>query len=319
MRLFGVTMVRNESDVIEAFVRHNLGILDGLAIVDHGSCDGTSEILAELVREGLPLRLLRDYEPAFLQSLRITTLVRETLQNESADFVFALDADEFLHVPSRERLERALLDVPSGMHAVAHWPTYVPDSFADGLAFGSGHLRRRLKVERHTALGYHKVVVGRALLTRPDDRVGEGNHLVRSPHDVAAPPHARLRQDIACVAHCPVRSRSQLESKVIIGHLAYAARPGLEKSVGFHWHDLYDDLRAGRSFTSDRLLEIACNYGLARDQWTPVSEIELTEDPVPLAFELRYPPPVAMDTLRRVMLFAETLVERRADPRRPPS
>ena len=57
-------------------------------------------------------------------------------------------------------------------------------------------------------------------------------------------------------------------------------------------------------------MEIACNYGLPRNEWTPVSAIELTEDPVPLACELRYPPPVAMDTVRRLMFFAETLVAR---------
>ena len=309
MRLCGVAMVRNEADVIEAFVRHNLSILDGLAIVDHGSFDGTTEILAELQREGLPLRISRDSDPAFLQSARITEVARQTL-GAGADFVFALDADEFLRVPDRKQAERALQEVPPGMHAVAHWPTYVPDSFEDNLPFGRGHLRRRLKVERHTAQGYHKVIAGRALLERPHDRIGEGNHLVGSPNEVAAPPHARLRQDIACVAHCPVRSRSQLESKVIIGYLAYEARSALPNSVGFHWRDLYEDLRAGRSFTPDRLLEIACNYGLPREEWASISSIELTEDPVPLAFELRYPPPFAMDTLHRVMRFAETLVAR---------
>ena len=34
MRLFGVTMVRNEADVIEAYVRHNLTVLDGLVVID---------------------------------------------------------------------------------------------------------------------------------------------------------------------------------------------------------------------------------------------------------------------------------------------
>ena len=167
MRLWGVAMVRNEADVVEAFVRHNLSILDGLAIVDHGSFDGTAEILTNLRREGLPLHIGQDHEPSFQQSLRITQAARKTLAEEGADFVFALDADEFLRVPDRERVEQALRDVPPGMHAVAHWLTYVPDSFADGLPFGPGHLRRRLRVERHTEQGYHKVIVGRALLERP--------------------------------------------------------------------------------------------------------------------------------------------------------
>ena len=42
-------MLRNEADVVESFVRHNLSLLDGLLVVDHGSSDGTSEILDALV------------------------------------------------------------------------------------------------------------------------------------------------------------------------------------------------------------------------------------------------------------------------------
>src|ERR1700681_2600267 len=117
MRLFGVAMVRNEADVIEAFVRHNLSVLDGLAIVDHGSFDATSDILAKLQAEKLPLHIERDDRPEYFQSARTTALVRETLRREQADFVFALDADEFLKCPSRQTLEQALGDVPPGIHA----------------------------------------------------------------------------------------------------------------------------------------------------------------------------------------------------------
>ena len=34
-------MVRNENDVIESFVRHNLELMDEMHIIDHGSSDGT--------------------------------------------------------------------------------------------------------------------------------------------------------------------------------------------------------------------------------------------------------------------------------------
>jgi len=37
--------VRNEADIVEAFVRHNLVLLDGIAIVDHASVDATPDIL----------------------------------------------------------------------------------------------------------------------------------------------------------------------------------------------------------------------------------------------------------------------------------
>src|SRR6266567_2236174 len=164
MRLFGISMVRNEADVIEAFVRHNLSVLDGLVMRDHDSIDGTAEILAKLQAEGLPVRVARDADPAYRQSETMTTLAREALTRDGADFVFALDADEFLKVESRLGLERALADVPPGMNAVLHWHTYVPDAFDDVSGVGPGHLWWRLKTERQTAL---KVVASRALVARP--------------------------------------------------------------------------------------------------------------------------------------------------------
>ena len=306
MRLFGVTMVRNEADVIEASVRHNLSILDALAIVDHGSIDGTPEILAKLRSEGLPLRLRTEANPLFRQSEMVTALAREALARDGADFVFALDADEFLKVGSRESLERVLAEVPPGMHAVMHWLTYVPGAFdGDGGAFGPGHLWWRVKRERQRLF---KVIATRALLERPGDVVASGNHAIVDP--VAPNPHlhARLHRDVAALAHCPVRSRAQLEGKIIVGYLAHLATRPKDHRLARHWRDLYDELRAGATLTESRLREIASNYGLPPKHWRPVAEIELVEDPVTLSAEQRYPSDAARDPLRLLLRFTEALV-----------
>ena len=54
MKIWGVSMVRNEEDIVEAFVRHNLTILDGMLVVDHNSTDRTPAILTALCAERLP-------------------------------------------------------------------------------------------------------------------------------------------------------------------------------------------------------------------------------------------------------------------------
>ena len=306
MRLFGVAMARNEADVIEAFVRHNLSVLDGLAIVDHGSLDGTAEILAKLQAENLPLRVERDDRPEYFQSEQMTALARDTLAREQADFVFALDADEFLKCPSRPTLDRALADVPSGTHAVAHWLTYVPEKF-EAAAFGQSHLRWRLGAERRTL---YKVIVGRGLVARAADVVVMGNHHVSDPAHAEPPPHARLRADVVAIAHCPVRSRAQLESKIVVGYLAHLASGPVRRDLAFHWRRLYEELRAGGVLTPSRLREIACNYGLQPSLWRPADAIDLVEDPVRLAFEPKYPPPQGVGTLQLLMRFCESLAQR---------
>jgi len=307
VRLFGVAMVRDEADVIETFVRHNLNLLDGLAIVDHGSTDGTREILLKLQAEGLELRIVPDSNAAFFQSRRMTEIARETLRRESADFVFALDADEFLKIESRARLERALAVVPPGLHALAHWFTYVPDDFeTKGGAFGPGHLWWRLKHERHAM---HKIVVSGCLLRQPGAYITDGNHLVSFPGAMKPPAHARLPSDIVAYAHCPVRSRKQLEGKVVVGYFAdLAAAQASGKKFAHHWGELYEELRAGAEFTPERLREIACNYTLPRAKWRPADELELVEDPVSLAVQVRYAAAARPDTLRRLMHFTEGLI-----------
>jgi len=306
MRLFGVSMVRNEADVVEAFVRHNLAVLDGLIVVDHGSIDGTSEILAKLQAEGLPLRVMREPEPAYRQSATMTRLAREALAQDAADFVFALDADEFLKLDARATLERALSEVPAGTHAVMHWLTYVPDAF-EGCpgAFGPGHLWWRLKTERRRLF---KVIVGRGLLERLEDTVAMGNHCVRGPDKVAPRPHARLRQDVVALAHCPVRSRSQLKGKIIVGYLAHLATQPQDRRLAGHWRDLYAELRAGADLPEERLREIACNYGVPAKMAQSPSAIELVEDPVALAIEQRYGVDVVPDPLQLLMCFTEALI-----------
>jgi len=311
MRLFGVAMVRDEADVVETFVRHNLSILDGLAVVDHGSLDGTADILARLRGEGLPLVLTRADEPGFFQSRHLTELARGVL-GQGADFVFVLDADEFLKVASRPVLETALAAVPAGMHALVHWQTYVPDDLESAQAFGPGHLWWRLETERHAM---HKVVVSRALLSDPSACITDGNHLVSRPGLAAPPRHARLPADIVALAHCPIRSRDQLAAKVITGYLADLAAQAPGREFAHHWGELYRELRTGGVLPAETLREIACNYTLPRAKWRPVSEIELVEDPVPLRVELRYGASRGPDLLRRVMSFTEALIARgRARP-----
>jgi hypothetical protein len=215
MKLWAVSMVRNEADVIEAFVRHNLFFIDGLAILDHASVDGTYEILTRLKDEGLPIfRLRASPKTPFAQGDHITALVRECFTRTGADFVFALDADEFMNVQSRVELERALSAIPAGAHARQNWRTYVPTSFDQ--PFGQHCLEYRVGTERHPK---GKMIVGR-WFAKSKDVVSDGNHWVLDPQTRRTAAIYDVAPTILTLAHCPVRSREQLESKVRLGYQA---------------------------------------------------------------------------------------------------
>ena len=303
MRLIGVAMVRNEADIVEAFVRHNLTVLDAMVVVDHGSLDGTEEILALLQREGLPLRVIRDASPGFFQAERMTAVAREAFARERADFVFVVDADEFIKTPSRVEVERELAALPVGVHASISWLTYVPKSFGGGTR--APEIRWRLRTERH---GSRKCVVSRSFAERTKQYLVSGNHLVDDLATPKPPPHARLPASVAALAHYPVRSPDQLMRKVVLGYLAHlATRPDNDRQAA-HWRDLFVELRDGATFDDERVRLIAFNYGLARDAWRPFDGADLVEDPVAIAFDLRYPRAAPVDTLRLLMRFTERLL-----------
>ena len=307
MRLLGVTMVRNEADVIEAFVRHNLSIVDGLLIVDHGSFDGTPGILAKLESEGLPLRVVHDADPAYRQAGSMTALAREALTRDAADFVFALDADEFLKVPSRRLLEDTLERVPSAMHAAMQWQTYVadyrPGTPSNVLALAT----RRLAQERH---GLFKVIVARCLAESPDAVIAGGNHVVlpSAGHSLAKQPlkHARVSPSVVALAHLPVRSARQLVNKILIGWLAHCAARRSNPDLAFHWRELYHEISNGHELTPARLAMIAANYGLPMNAWLAAESLALIDDPLPVG-EVRYSHLARQETLPLVLKFAERL------------
>ena len=277
MNLWAVTMVRNEDDVIEAFVRHNLAFVDGLLVLDHRSSDATPQVLARLKDEGLPLWCVHDADAAFYQGDRISRLARECFQSGEADFVMALDADEFIRAPSRARIEEALAGVPPGHYAAHEWRSYVPLSFDAG--FGPQSLRMRLRVEPAVR---SKVIIPRSFLDRPECSVSEGSHWIVDTRTGHPLPHVALRPDISALAHCPVRSARQFEAKARHGYAAVQAAGADKIGIASHWREFQVDLSSGMALSDERLRLTAANYCLPRDQWLPLERIELVEDPVDL-------------------------------------
>ena len=315
MKVWSVSMVRNEADIVEPWVRHNLAVLDGMAIIDHGSIDRTLDILRRLAGERLPLVLIDGKAPGYLQEQMTTALARQVFAQTGADFVVPLDADEFLKTPSRDAMRRALAAIPSGMHGLLHWLTYVPDfarPAADILALLRG--ARRLGVERQV---FYKAVVTRHLLDTPAAALGHGNHCVAaSLHGRLedAPPHARVRAGHAAIAHVPIRSADQLVAKVATKKLARVAA-GRDWQPDAASQTAYDAVVAGRPLDAATLTEHAVNWSVPRGWWQPASEVALVDDPFLRAAPLRYTPPAAASPLPVVLAAVERMVVRLAGAR----
>ena len=97
MNVFGISIVRNEADILRVNILHHISVgIDRFIIIDNDSSDGTRQVLHALSAEH-PIDWTR-CRGAFLQSELTTELAREAFLR-GADWVIPIDADEFWYAP----------------------------------------------------------------------------------------------------------------------------------------------------------------------------------------------------------------------------
>ncbi len=225
MNFIGVACVKNEEDIIEAFVRHNLVYLDRLLVLDHGSTDDTPSILKALQEEGLDLQILHDDSLGKFQGEKMTALMHQAAE-QGARWVVLLDGDEFIRTadPSLP-LPLPPPDSPAVLK-VAHI-TYGAHSSDDTSERNPAlRLRHRLKSEPCQELslkqrqGHLKALVRRDIALNPETTVLQGNHVVLLG--------GRELESALCrdwtLAHFSLRSPTQYASKVVINALQKLCR-----------------------------------------------------------------------------------------------
>jgi len=310
VKLVGVAMVRNEADIIEAFVRHNLRVLDHLVVIDHGSDDATGGILLRLRGEGLPLTVGVDRSIAFDQGRVVSAAMRSALAANEADFGFALDADEFIVARSRVALEASLARVGDEAIGYLRWDLYVPSPDEHEHDHPFARLRHRVVAARATTC---KVVVPRSFASLPDRWIDAGNHWV---FDVAPGEQsvvAGIELD-ARLAHLPFRSVAQTTQKVVLGYFAQRLAFGSGEAmahVGWHWRHVYDRILEHRLEPDDLALLAKHSYlgGRPFEHIADLTPPDCVEDPLPIRDELRYVEAARVEPLVRLAQWLERLLD----------
>jgi hypothetical protein len=291
MKLVALTRVKIDGDIIEEFVRHTLQYVDELFVVDNLSPDDTREILFALQDEGLPLRVFEDEHVEVLAELT-TGYTREAFALTGADYVLLLDADEFLRVPSRAALEAALEALPAGAHGTVPWQTYVPLKDDDE---GRGRNGKRQAGEDRSVLRrfpyrlvrenpqHFKVIVSRAFASVAGATITPGSHDVTLPDGTPAQKEQLRGVELA---HFPVRSLPQIQTKALLGWSAFvAAGLEFETVIARQWRRLYEGLRANPHETERELHRSASMYfggePRAKVVYDPLTPVGLRFSPRP--------------------------------------
>lgn len=96
MRIISFTMVNNESEIIESFVRYNYNFVDEMVFIDNGCTDNTIIILRNLIDEGFKLSIFDESLEAYNQFRLDNKYLNLIIDDMSPDIILPLDADEFL-------------------------------------------------------------------------------------------------------------------------------------------------------------------------------------------------------------------------------
>jgi hypothetical protein len=227
LRLTAVCMLRNEADILPAFLGHCSVLFDEVLVADHASCDGSTEILAAASRL-MPLRVWRFGYRGQLQHQVLSALAEHAFAH-GADWVFPLDADEFPRVASRAAFEAALSDAPAGHWQWRNlWPIG-PTAFQ--------HLDAAHRYDSMLA-DTIKIASSRRLPPRQRAGFGQGSHGIRGTD-------LPTRHRIGELLHIPLRHPARVALKAMLGARANRARPDWKLGEAWQWDMLGEVPEAG--------------------------------------------------------------------------
>jgi hypothetical protein len=253
----GITMVKDEADVIEQTIAHMLEQVDALIVADNASTDGTTDILWSLAAVGRPITVIEDLEVGYYQAAKVTALAVRAAA-DGADWVVPFDADELWYSPFG-RVADVLHRQPADV-AIASARLY--DHVATGedpagvRPFAAMGWRRREPAELPKVAARTAVAV----------QIEQGNHAATFPTET--------RCGELVVRHYPYRSPEQFVTKARNGAAAYAATD-LPDHQGQHWRDYGRLLEA---HGPDALHDVFRTYFWAAN---PSADSTLIYDPCP--------------------------------------
>lgn len=217
MAVFGVSMAKNNADIIRVSLEHMLTQVDHVIVLDAQSTDGARDILAEY-----PITLIDDPDPVYYQSKKTTSLANRA-RSMGADWIVPFDSDEIWYSPFGTIKEVLTELKPQWLVATAALYDHVTSSEDNPTELNPV---KRIGWRRSDKGMLSKV----ACRWREDLVIEQGNH--------SAGYHggATRHEGLLVVRHYPYRSTEQFIRKVRDGVAAYKGT-NLPESSGAHWKD----------------------------------------------------------------------------------
>lgn len=252
MKIVAVTMVKNEENIIESFVRHAETFADHVIVFNHGSTDGTKDILTTLHEEMNGKLILYPEVMDTVMTVNMEMfnhMIRYAFEQLEADIVLPLDADEFPMLLSggnvRDYLEGLSLEQCYRVHFI---PFSLTENWRNDV-FVPLLFDRRKKISSDTDI---KTFLTRKLYFENELEVELGNHLCAARKPGVDTPVKDLYPELF-YAHFAFRNREHLESKLVIRWLSLIMRNDVTVGMAFQYQDGFDKILAGGKLSKEEM------------------------------------------------------------------
>ncbi|TSC97673.1 MAG: hypothetical protein Greene101449_1109 [Candidatus Peregrinibacteria bacterium Greene1014_49] len=258
LRLTIVSIIRNEADIIETFVRHHAGVVSRMVFVLHRCIDNTYEILERLQAEGFPVEIHEETCPGYPKPEVLGERIAALVSENAAEWIIPLHADEFLTMEDGHKIGDVLGTFTMDRVYTLTRKTYVPTPEDD--ATESNPVKRIVQRRTPENSPVRGILIPTILLkTIPWKLSSDRQSIVRSATGDALPV---LSSAAIGIAHFPVRTSEQFTGKILGGWVALAANPGADPRRSAQWHGLVERCISGRPLSLGELRNIALRYGM---------------------------------------------------------
>lgn len=277
MKLWSFTTVKDEEDIIESFVRYNMNIFDGMVISDNGSNDKTLEILNKLKKEGYNIDILVDESQYFDQVIKRNDLLQYTIKKYHPDFVFPIDADEFVCSTKKSNPRKVIEKLSQHVLYRYRMKNYVVNGKEDENDLFIPTKLKLLRDNEEDKNHSYKCFIPKDIYEQ-NIFLEMGSHKATFIDNDREMPMEYL--DDLYIAHYPVRSKFQLINKIVTGRLNNCSLHSREEGFGFHQYEILDEIIKEGTISDDTLYQMSRDYSIL-DKSTKYT---ITESPINLKF-----------------------------------
>lgn len=268
MKLGLIAQIRDEIDIIETWLNHVDSLFDRVYLIDHQSIDGTGELLKQAVSQR------EDWEYYFLDcktklQAEVSTLVMHEAFAKDLDFLFFLDVDEFIQVHSRCELEHLLSGSrdPNTMWDL-HWKNTIRGDLHEEFFKFESPLYVPEKESNHK-----KIIIPSEIYKN----FGKELRIIYGNHSVFVKSLGRLNSiRMGTILHLPVRSRDQVEKKVILNVIAQRGFKNRMPGRSTHTYEMLKRIAEGK-LTDNEVRGFTITYDSIESRHTSISVEDLSK------------------------------------------